>query len=108
MGQSQQASAALLAHQELCAPVGARIQRAVRHERGGSPFRLGVGRWDSEEGLVSESVHAAAVLAAQARNLFLSGRAEDAFQLLLDGYRFHQDAAKGSSLLGYVAEVAST
>jgi len=98
--QSEQSAA----HQKLCAGVPARVQRAIQHERSDSPYRMGVGRFDDGTRPGLKLLRTATVLTAHARSLFLSGAREAAFNLLLDGYRFNQDAARGGGLIAYMLE----
>lgn len=89
--------------QEACAPLLARIRRAVRHRDACSPYRPGLrGQPDAVT-----LIRAGRLVALRARGLLAAGKHREAAELLLDGLRLSQDFHRGgTSLLETMVGVA--
>jgi hypothetical protein len=100
-----QAPKELLELEKTCAPVLARIQKAVRHEDACSPYLPGL---HDQPGYIS-AIRTSRFAASRARRLFAEGDPGQGFNLLLDVVRFGQDFGRGgTSLLETMIGVACT
>ncbi len=95
----------LLELEKTCAPLLARLQKAVRHEDACSPYLPGL---HDQPGYVS-AIRTSRLAALRARRLLAEGDAGQGFDLLLDVIRFGQDFGRGgTSLLETMIGVACT
>jgi len=99
--------------ERLCLPLVDEVQTLLRHESNCSPFLFGRhGMPDAKWGYRVALFYRA--MSLKARRLATEGRMTEAFQVVLDGARFYQDAARGdvdwetaSTSIGHWATVLS-